>query len=215
MKKFLLGLAALTMTASAFGARMSTTEINGTTPTSVDLPVRLEANIVNGANRLFIEGSAGSAFGDTLILNFGDLARGQIGKTDGEVRVFRGDNWNTNKFEKVALGDAVTFKFIIDGQMTNSEAKINDYKKVEMTNTVVGDTNNPTIKENKFNAGIALLSVTFDKEDMAKSTRVEAKIGALTEKIANTQEEGKYVGTASIVATLGAKAKAARGAGVP
>ena len=207
MKKVLFGICALAISVSAFGAIMSNSTITGNAATSVALPVKLEANIVNGANKLFIEGTSGDVFGDVLSLNFGDLAHNQVGKTEGRVRVFRGDSWKTDKFEPTKLGADVTFSFIVDGTDTGEEAAINKYYQFEMTNTEVNG-NSGNADAQKLNVGIALTSLSFDGEDMTNSTEVEARVAAMTQPIKNTQKEGKYYGSASIVAELAAGAPA-------
>lgn len=209
MKKVLFGICALAISASAFGAIMSTGTITKGTPTSVTLPVKLEANIVNGANKLFIEGTSGDTFGDVLSLNFGDLAFGQTGKTEGRVRVFRGDTWdnNTTAFEPTKLGDNVTFSFIIDGKTVN--ATVDDYKHLTLENNVVSAPDvGTTVTETKLGAGIAITAINYDGAEMKASTKIEARIGAITEPIDKDQAEGKYYGSAGLVATLGQEAEA-------
>lgn len=201
MKKVLFGICALAISASAFGAIMSNGTIAGTGTTSVTLPIKLEANIVNGANKLFIEGTSGDTFGDVLSLNFGDLAHGQIGKTEGRVKVFRGDTWNASKFEPTKLGGTVSFSFITDGSPSGKEAEIDEYYQLEMNNTTIGGATG-TATNVPINVGIGVTNIFFDGATIEESTKVEARVAALTQKIPNTQAEGKYYGAASIVAEL-------------
>lgn len=204
MKKVLFGICALAISASAFGAIMSNGTItDAATPVSVALPIKLEANVVNGANKLFIEGTSGDVFGDVLSLNFGDLAHNQVGKTEGRVRVFRGDSWKTDKFEPTPLGADVTFSFIINGVDTGADAgkNLNTYYQFDMTRTEIAN-NTGNVAGEKLKVGIAMTSVSFDAENMTNSTEVEARVAAMTEPIKNTQAEGRYYGSASIVAEL-------------
>ena len=202
MKKVLFGIYALAISASAFGAIMSPGTLDGTNKkVSVALPVKLEANIVDGSKKLFIEGTSGDTFGDVLSLNFGDIAHGQIGKTEGRIRVFRGDTWSTSKFVPTELGGVVTFKMQTD-EGTVSNFTPGEPRLVELRNTVVGGAG-PTITPNEIKASLEIGPITHEGgEDTKKATEVRARITALTEKVGNDQEEGKYYGSASIIAEL-------------
>lgn len=212
MKKFLLGLAALTMTASAFGAVMSTDTIqasgaNKNQTVTVTLPVQLEANVVDGSNKLFIEGTSGDKFGDVLLINFKDIPKGRRGEATGKVKVFRGDKLESDKYVPTLLGGTVDFNFQIDGKPTTTAAAVGTQYEVILKKHSVGTNDGstvpPVIKAEQLKASIGLASFTYDGgEGIDKARSVTADIKALTEDVGKNHSEGKYYGTAGIVASL-------------